>query len=133
MLNEAKTRVVVQSLIHIRLFATPWTAACQASVSITNSWSLLKLMSIELVMPSNHLILCHPFSSCLQSFPVSGSFLMNRLFTLGGQNIGASASVLSMNIQDSFPLGSTGMIYLQLTGANNQSNTLQLCEWNCDW
>ena len=49
----------VQSLSPVRLFATPWTAACQASLSITNSWSLLKLMSIELVMPSNHLILCH--------------------------------------------------------------------------
>ena len=50
----------VQSLSRVQLFATPWTAACQASLSITNSWSLLKLMSIELVMPSNHLILCHP-------------------------------------------------------------------------
>ena len=50
----------VQSLSHIQLFATPWTAACQASLSITNSWSLPKLMSIESVMPSNHLILCHP-------------------------------------------------------------------------
>ena len=48
-----------QSLSRVRLFATPWTAACQASLSITNSWSLLKLMSIESVMPSNHLILCH--------------------------------------------------------------------------
>ena len=50
----------VQSLSHVRLFATPWTAARQASLSITNSHSLLKLMSIELMMPSNHLILCHP-------------------------------------------------------------------------
>ena len=50
----------VQSLSHVRLFATPWTATCQASLSITNSWSLLKLMSIESVMPSNPLILCHP-------------------------------------------------------------------------
>ena len=50
----------VQSLSHVRLFATPWTAACQASLSITNSQSLLKLMSIESMMPSNHLILCHP-------------------------------------------------------------------------
>ena len=49
-----------QLLRHVRLFATPWTAACQASLSITNSWSLLKLMTIELVMPSNHLILCRP-------------------------------------------------------------------------
>ena len=58
----------VQSLSHVRLFATPWTAAQQASLSINNSWSLLKLMFIELVMPSNHLILGLPFSSCLQSF-----------------------------------------------------------------
>ena len=50
----------VQSLSHVRLFATPWTAACQAFLSITNSWSLLKLMPIESVMPSNHLLLCHP-------------------------------------------------------------------------
>ena len=50
----------VQSLIHVRLFATPWIATRQASLSISNSWSLLKLMSIESVMPSNHLILCHP-------------------------------------------------------------------------
>ena len=66
----------VQSLSHVRLFVTPWTSARQASLSITNSWSLPKLMSIELVMPSNHLI---PFSSCLQSFPVSGSFPMSQL------------------------------------------------------
>ena len=63
----------VQSLSDVRLFATPWTAACQASLSITNSESLLKLMSIELVMPSNHLIPVVPFSSHLQSFPASGS------------------------------------------------------------
>ena len=50
----------VQPLSHVWLFATPWIAACQASLSITNSQSLLKLMSIELVMPSSHLILCHP-------------------------------------------------------------------------
>ena len=50
----------VQSLSHVRLFATPWTAACQASLSMINSWSLFKLMSIELVMPTSHLILCHP-------------------------------------------------------------------------
>ena len=50
----------VQSLSHVRLFATPWIAACQASLSITNSWSLPELMCIESVMPSRHLILCHP-------------------------------------------------------------------------
>ena len=64
----------IQSFSCVQLFATPWTAACQVSLSVTNSWSLLKLMSIKSVMPSNHLIFCPPVSSCLQSFPVSGSF-----------------------------------------------------------
>ena len=59
----------VQSFSHVRLFATPWTAACQASLSITNSWSLLKLMSIKLVMPSNHLILCCPLLLLPSTFP----------------------------------------------------------------
>ena len=59
----------VQSLSHVQLFVTPWTAACQASLSITNSWSLLKLMSIELVMPFNHLILCGPFLFPPSIFP----------------------------------------------------------------
>ena len=59
----------VQSLSCVRHFATPWTAACQASLSITNSWSLLKLMSIELVMLSNHLILCHPLLLLPSIFP----------------------------------------------------------------
>ena len=69
----------VQSLSHVRLFATPWTAVCQASLSITNSQSLLKLMSIKSVMPSNHLTLCHPF--LLQSIPVlwPGKFHGQRL------------------------------------------------------
>ena len=80
--------------------------------TFTISWSLLKLMSIELVMPSNHLILCHPFSSCLQSFLASGSFLTSHLFQWGGQTIGASASasVLPMNTQDWYPLGLTDLI-----------------------
>ena len=95
----------VQSLSHVQFFVTPWTAACQASLSITNSQSLLKLMSIELVMPSNHLILCHPLLFPPSSFPASGSFPMSQFFTSGGQSIEASASVLPMYIQDWFPLG----------------------------
>ena len=75
----------VQSLSRVRLFATPGAAARQASLSITIFRSLLKLTSIESAMPSNHLILCCPFSSCLQSFPASGSFLMSQLFASGGQ------------------------------------------------
>ena len=59
----------VQSLSHVQLFATPWTATCQASLSIASSWSLHKLMSIELVVPSNHLILCHPLLLLSSIFP----------------------------------------------------------------
>ena len=79
--------------------ATPWTAARQAPLSSIISQSLLKFMSIELVMLSNHLILCYPLLF-LQSFPSSGSFPRNQLFTSGGQSTGASASasVLPMNI-----------------------------------
>ena len=104
----------VQLLSRVWLFVTPWTAACQASLSITNSWSLLKLMSIELVMPSNHPSSVIPFSSCSQSSPASRSFPMSQFFASGGQRIGvsASASVLPMNIQDWFPLGRTGWISL---------------------
>ena len=77
--------------------------------SITNSWSLLKLMSIESVMPSNHLILFHPLLLLPSIFPDLGSFPMSQFFALSGQSIGASASVsvLPMNIQDWFPLGWT--------------------------
>ena len=63
------TLLSVQSLSHVQLFATPWTAACQASLSITNAQSLLKLMSIESVMPSNHLILCCPLLLLPSVFP----------------------------------------------------------------
>ena len=70
----------VQSLSRVQLFATPWIAIRQASLSTTNSWSSLKLMSIESVMPSSHLILCRPLSSCPQSLPASESFPMSQLF-----------------------------------------------------
>ena len=69
----------VQSLSHVQFFVTPWTAACQASTSITNSRSLLKLMSIKSVIPSAISSSVFPFSSCLQSFPASGSSPMSRL------------------------------------------------------
>ena len=94
--------VADQLLSLIQLFATPWTAAHQASLSLTISLSLLTLVSIESVMPSNHLIPCCLFSSHLQSFPASGSFQMSQFFASGGQMIGASAlaSVLLKNIQD---------------------------------
>ena len=107
---------------HSVKLATRWTAACQVSWTFTTSRSLLKLMFIEPVMPSNHLIL--PFSSCLQSFPAIGSFLMSRLFASGGQSIGASASVLPINIQGWFPLRLTGLISLLSKGLSRVlSNT----------
>ena len=91
----------VQSLSRARLFATLWTTACHASLSI-NSQSLPKLTSIELMMPSNHLIFCHLLLLLPSIFPASESFPMSQLFTSGCQSIGASASasVLPMNIQD---------------------------------
>ena len=109
---------VVQSLSRVRLFVTPWTAASQASLSFPVSWSLLTLMSIESVIPSNYLTLCCHFSSCPQSFPASGSFPVSQLFPSGGQSIGASASasVSSMNIQGWFPLGLTDLISLKSKG-----------------
>ena len=96
---------------------TAWTLAQQTSLSFTISQGLLKLISNESVIPSNHLILCCPFSYCPQSFIASGSF-PSRLFTSGGQSIGAlaSASDLPMNIQGWFPLGLTGLISLLSKG-----------------
>ena len=80
--------VVVQLLSCVQLFGTPWTAAHQASPSITNSQSLLKLMSIELMMPSNNLALCHPFLLPPSIFPSISVFQMSQFLTPGGQSIG---------------------------------------------
>ena len=108
----------VQSFGHVWLFATPWTAARQASLSITNSWSLYKLISIELVMPSNHLILCRPLLLPPSTLPSIRVFQMSQLFPSGGQSIGVSTStsVLPMNIQGWFPLRWIGWISLQSKG-----------------
>ena len=76
----------VQLLSHFQLFATPRTAVCQVSLSITNSQSLLKLMSIESVMPSNHLILCRPLL-LLPSLSASGSFPVSQFFQSGSQSL----------------------------------------------
>ena len=108
----------VRSLSHVRLFAIPWNAARQASLSITTpgacsnscplSWWCHPTISSSVI----------PFSTCLQSFPASGSFPVSRLFTPGGHSTGASAlaSVLPVNIQDWFPLGLTGLISLLSKG-----------------
>ena len=101
----------VQSLSRVWLLVTPWNVACQASLSFTISWSLLKLMSIKLVMPSNYLILCCPLLLLPSIFPSIRPFPVGQLFSSGGQSIGAlaSASVLPV-IQGWFPLGLTGLI-----------------------
>ena len=88
--------VIIQSLSHVLFFVTLWTVARQASLSFTISQSLLILLSIESVVLSTCLILCHPFS-CPQSFPAWGSFPLSHLFASGGQSIGASASALSLS------------------------------------
>ena len=119
--------VVVQSLSCIQPFATPWTAACHSYLSITNSWSLIKLMSIESVMPSNH----HPLSSLSSpDFSLSSIRVFpNESVASGGQSIGvsASASVLPMNTEDWSPLGWTGWISLQFKGLTRvfSSTTVQ--------
>ena len=102
------TSVQIHSLSHV-WFCNPMDWNTQASLSISKSPSLLKL--IKSVISSNHPLLCRPFSSCLQSFPESGSFQMSQFFILAGQNIGfsASASVLPRKIQDWLPLGWTGL------------------------
>ena len=105
----------VQSLSCVRLFATPWIAACQASLSITNSQSLLKLMLIESVMPSSHLILCRPLLLLSPVPPRIRVYSNESTLHMSGQSIGvsASASVLPMNTQDWSPSGWTGWISLQ--------------------
>ena len=103
---------VLQSISHVWLFATLWTAAHPASLSFTISQSLLKLMFIELVMPSYVTL----YSSCPRSFPASGSFSMSPLFTSDGQSIGVSASVFPRNVHGWIPLGVTGLISLLSKG-----------------
>ena len=101
----------VQSFSCVWLFESPWTTVHQASLSVTNSWSLLKLMWCHATVSSSVV----PFSSCLQSFPASGSLPMSHFFESGGQSTGVSpsASVLPLNIQDWFHLGQTGLISLK--------------------
>ena len=108
----------VQLLSCTQHFVTLWTAACQASLSITNSWRLFKHISIELVMPSNHLILCSPLLLLPSIFSSIRVFSNESALRISGQSIGVSAStsVLPMNTQDWSPLGWTGWISLQSKG-----------------
>ena len=116
----------VQLLSRVWLYATPWTTACQGSLSIPNTRSLQKLMSIDSVIPSTISSSVVPFSSCLQSFPASGSFQISQFFRSGGQSIGVSAStsVLPRKTQDWSFLGWTGWNTLQPKGLSRVfSNT----------
>ena len=121
---QARIPVLLLFSHSVRLLMTPRTTACQASLSITLSWSLLKLMSTELVMPSKTIPSCYPLLPLPSIFPSIRVFLMSRLFPSGGQSIGAaaSASVLPMNIQDWFPLGSTSLISLKSKGLSRVSS-----------
>ena len=109
---------VVQSPSCVWLFATPWTIACQASLSFTIDWSLPTFMSFALVMPSSHLILWCPLLLLPSVFPSIRTFPMSWLFTPGNQNTGASASAsaLPLSIQGWFPLRLTGLISLLSRG-----------------
>ena len=116
----------VHSLSHVQLFVTPWTEAHKASLSITNSQTSLKLMSLNWWCHPTISSSVIPFTSHLQSFSVSGSFQMSQFFTSGGQSIGVSAStsVLPMNTQDWSHLGWIGWISLQSKGLSRVfSNT----------
>ena len=119
----------VQSLSHVQLFATPWTAARQGTLSITNSQSLLRLMSTESVMPLNHLILCHPLLLLPSIFPALGSFQKSQFFASGGQSIGVSVStsVLPMNIQEISPrnFAAQGTLKSLLQHHNSKASILQ--------
>ena len=107
-----------QLLSHVRLLVTPWIAARQASLSITNSRSSLKLTSIKSVMPSSHLILCRPLLLLPPTPPAQESFPMSQLFAWGGQSTGvsASASFLPKKSQGWSPSEWTGWISLQSKG-----------------
>ena len=106
------------SFSHAWLFIASWTAARRASLYFTITQWLLKLMSIESVIPSNHIVLCYPLLVLPSILPAFRSFLMSQLFTSGVQSIGtlASTSVLPIHIQEWFPLGLTGLIPLQSKG-----------------
>ena len=103
---------LVQLLSHVRLFVTPRTVVCQASLSVTSSQSFLGLMSIEPVMPSKHLIVCHPRLLLPSIFPSIRVFSISQFFASGGQSNGvsASASVLPVNIPDWFPSNTNIML-----------------------
>ena len=114
--NTVQPGACCRSLSRVQHSSTPWTAARQASLSFNISWSCSNSCALSQWCHPTISSSVAPFSSCLQSFPASGSFLMSQLFASSGQSIGASESVLPMNIQGWFPLGMTGLISLQSKG-----------------
>ena len=125
--------VVVQSFSCVWLFVTLRTAARQASLSFTISWSLLKLSPLNQWCHPTILSSVIPFSSLLQSFPASESFQMSQFFPSGGQNIRISAPVLPMNIQNWFPLGWTGWISLLSKGLSRVSSNTTVQKTSILW
>ena len=118
---------LVQSLSHVRLFATPWTTACQASLSIANSWILLKLVCIELVMPSSHLIFCCPLLLTPSIFPSIRVFSNESALHIRVTKVlefQFQHQSFLLNIQNLFPLGWSGWVSLQSKGLSRVfSNT----------
>ena len=124
----------VQSLSCVRLSATPWTVALQASLSLTNFQSLLKLISIESVMPFNHLVLCCPPFSAFNLSQHQGLFQWVSSSNQNSESTGASASApaLPINVKDWLPLGLASLISLQSQGLSRVSDmTIQLHQFFC--
>ena len=124
----------VQLLSRVRLFVTPWTAARQASLSITNSRSLFKFMSIESVMPPNYLILCHPLLFLPSIFPSISIFPKESVLRIRWPKYwNFSFGILPMNIQDWCPLRCTGLISLQFKGLSRlfSNTTVQRHQFFC--
>ena len=128
--RTCKLLFVVSLLSRVQLFATPWTTACQASLSFTISWNFFKLITIESVMPSTISPSVVPFSSCLQSSPASGSFPMSQFFTSGGRNIGSFRFSISRSNEYleliSFKIDWFDLLAVQETLKNWKLNSLAL-------
>ena len=118
---------VVQSLSHVQFFVTPWTAACQASLSFTISWSLLNLISLESTLPSNHLILYHPLLLLPSIFPSIRDFSNESVVCIWWPNYWSFSfsAVLPKNNQGWFPLGLTGLISLLSKGLSRVFSSTQ--------
>ena len=127
--NSGRVSIVVQFssvqlLSHVRLFVTPWTAACQASLSITNSRRLPKLMSIKLVMPSNHLILCRPLLLLPPICPSIKVFSNELVFPIRWPKYWSfSFNISPSNEYSGFPLGWMGWISLLSKGLSRVSSS----------